>query len=314
MQLSAGIVGGFGSMCSCAGYADCIAVRGLGQMEFWHSVLRHLGFVRCSVMHRVDSEFVCHLCGSILGHYKAARIRCQKDAPQNDVMCGLSLAGCCLHLTATAVDPGQRTLHRRRSFIVRGVPEFWLSNLCHIGLVLHSVGGHAIRLLSNISGGTTDSNGRETSANTTGKHNQRCWLRQRRQICNRSWWWHRHRITASKEITVSISQRTKSIHNVGHYNVSVYHMLVAIFYISFSSSILGRKSSSSTDTVFAISVVGLCQLFAESNYLRNLKQRLPKTVSGNTVFPMFQFKFNDARGLLSQSIWGAGITACGAGW
>lgn len=300
-------------MCSCAGYAHCIAVRGLRQMEFRDRILQYLGFIRCPVVHRFHSKFVCHLCRSILGHYKATRIRRQKDASKNDVMCGLSLAGCCLHLTATAVDPRQRTHHRRRSTILRGVPEFWLSNLCHIGLVLHSFGGHAIRLLSDISGGTSDSNGRETCANSTGKYYQRCWLRQRRQVVNRTRWWRRHWLAASKEITVSISQRTKGIHNVGHYNVSVYHLLVAFFYISCSSSILGRRSSS-TDTVFVFPVVGLCQLFAESNYLRNFKQRLPKTVSGNTVFPMFQFKFNDARGLLSQSIWGAGIAAGGAGW
>lgn len=92
------------------GDATGTAVRDSGRMELWHGVLRFMGFVRSTGMHRIHSEPVRHLARSILGNHKTTRVWCETDAKTNDAVHGVGLAGRRLHLITTIVDTRQRTL------------------------------------------------------------------------------------------------------------------------------------------------------------------------------------------------------------
>lgn len=311
MQLSAGVVGRFRSVCGRTGDANGATVRGAGQMEFWNGILRHLGIVRCTVLYRLNIESLCNIGRSILGHHKAIGVRCQTNTAPHDAVRCTCVAGRRMHFAATATDSGQRTHDRRWRTIVCCVPEFWLSNLRHIRIILYTVSRNVVRVLSNISCRPANSDGRETGTDPFGKCHKRWYAANENQHtgCGGT-----DRFAASEKITISISKRAKSIYDVRHHNVSIYRMLATIFYLSYSSSISRRKSSSSTDVVFSIFVVRLCQFAVESNYLCNIESRLSKAISGDSLFSLFELEFNDARGLLSQSIWRATIATRCVGW
>lgn len=110
LQLPAGVIGRIRSMCGHSRYADRTAVRGARKMELRRGILRHLGVVRCLVLHRIHFEFVRDLGGPILGHHKASRIRCETNATPYDVVRSLSMARGRMHITATIAHSWKRTL------------------------------------------------------------------------------------------------------------------------------------------------------------------------------------------------------------
>lgn len=54
-------------MCRRISDADCLVIRSAWQMEFRYSVLRHMGVIRCPIVHRINTELMRHIGRSILG-------------------------------------------------------------------------------------------------------------------------------------------------------------------------------------------------------------------------------------------------------
>lgn len=314
-QLFAGLTRRLRSVRCRAGNADSTHLRGAGQVDAWYSFLRHLGVVRCAVVHCVHSELVRHLSGSLLGDHQTARIRCEANAASHDVVRGACVAKRRLHLATSTSNTWKRTSHREYGAGVCGVSEFRLSDLCDAWLILHSAGGDALCLFSDIQGSQADCNGREARPDTTGECHE--WWRTRetlgagrtqQQRCEQ-WRCTDLGVATSEKTSVSISQRTESVNHSRNHYVSIYCVLAALFYISLSSSISRRESSSTADVVLSISMAGICKFPAKSDYLCNPEQRLSKAFPGNPVLPLFQFELDDARRLLSQSVRRATISA-----
>lgn len=186
-----------------------------------------------------------------------------------------------------------------------GMPEFRVPDLCNARLILHTISGDAVRLLSDLPGGPANCHGREAGTNAARELHERRLERE----TDRGGWWDDHWFAAPEEIKVSIGQRAQGVHDTGYHHVGLHRMLATVFYASFSSSIFSRSANAD----IPIFMVRLRKFITKSNNLRDFKQRLPETVSGNFILPLFEFKFNDERRFLSQPVWRAHIPAGGAG-
>lgn len=97
-------------MCSRTSNADRLVIRSAWQMEFRYSVLRYMGVVRCSIVHRIDIEFMRNIGRSILGHNETTRVWCETYAAAHDAVRRISLVMRRMHITATAAHSRQRAL------------------------------------------------------------------------------------------------------------------------------------------------------------------------------------------------------------
>lgn len=314
-QLLAGIAGRVRSMRRGLGNADGAPVRSAGQMEFRHRFLRRLGLVRRTLMHSLHSKSVRHFGGSLLGDHQTAGVWCEEDTTADDVVRGARVAGRRLHFTAATADYRQRAFRRRWQRDVRRVSELRLPDLRDVGLVLHSVVRNAVRLLPDLSSRPPDCDGRTKSPHEAGERHQ--WWREGEEGVklgdHRIGRQHLYcdRFATPAQVALPVSQRAQGFDDAGHHNVGVHRLLAALFYISFSATVLGRQPF---DASLNVHVAGLCEFAAQSDNLCDIESGLPQAVPGDTVLPVLQPQSDDARRLLSQSVRRASVPACDHWW